>query len=83
MIILLKLKNAIHEKMAASQRKPEVKSVLKMTELSPEKNGRQNWTRRIDFILVLLAMAVGVSNIWRFSYLCYKNGGGAFLGPVS
>jgi NSS family neurotransmitter:Na+ symporter len=40
---------------------------------------RGGWRSRTTFTLALAASAVGLGNLWRFSYLAGEHGGGAFV----
>ncbi|XP_053723568.1 solute carrier family 6 member 22, tandem duplicate 2 [Synchiropus splendidus] len=42
---------------------------------------REKWDHKVEYVLAVAGHIVGLGNVWRFPYLCYKNGGGAFFIP--
>lgn len=63
------------------QLEPEVKSKLAfldgdMVQAVPSIPERGQWANKMEFILAVAGQIIGLGNVWRFPYLCYKNGGG-------
>ena len=42
---------------------------------------RNQWNSQLTFLFAMIGAAVGLGNIWRFSYVVYSNGGGSFFIP--
>ncbi|XP_020713124.1 sodium- and chloride-dependent GABA transporter ine isoform X3 [Ceratitis capitata] len=42
---------------------------------------QQHWANKMQFVLACIGYSVGLGNVWRFPYMCYKSGGGVFLVP--
>lgn len=37
---------------------------------------RGQWANKMEFILAIVGEIIGLGNVWRFPYLCFRNGGG-------
>uniref|UniRef100_A0AAA9SQV0 Solute carrier family 6 member 15 n=1 Tax=Bos taurus TaxID=9913 RepID=A0AAA9SQV0_BOVIN len=47
-----------------------------VVERSEVKDARPAWNSKLQYILAQVGFSVGLGNVWRFPYLCQKNGGG-------
>ncbi|XP_071088294.1 sodium- and chloride-dependent glycine transporter 2-like [Haliotis cracherodii] len=55
--------------------------MLEESRTNPGIAKRPKWSHKADYTLSMVGYCVSLVNLWRFPYLCNRNGGGAFLIP--
>lgn len=74
-----KKSSLIVQDMGKSEERPvEVGKEEPEEEEDDEGEERPAWSSKLQYILAQVGFSVGLGNVWRFPYLCQKNGGGEF-----
>ena len=50
-------------------------------EKKPQEEQRDRWINRTTYIIAMMGYCMGLGNLWRFPYLCYRWGGVLFFIP--
>ncbi|EGW10894.1 Orphan sodium- and chloride-dependent neurotransmitter transporter NTT4 [Cricetulus griseus] len=78
---LLALEEPVDYKQSVLNVAGETGGKQKAAEEELDVEDRPAWNSKLQYILAQIGFSVGLGNIWRFPYLCQKNGGGAYLVP--